>query len=316
MRIVLGLAALAACGPQLPPPDYAQGTVVEDRAAPVEPPSLGRLDDQLVDFAFDGGQLEFELYRGTNGKIRQLARSRYTVPVVIHWTLSDLENVEPMTPLDGVAVLPPASRPFGVGEQVMLAELDQIDPTRHYHRELNFRARFGDPRVTPTEYVYALPYPHGLTFSVLQGFGGAFSHTGSNQFAIDFDCPVATPVLAARPGVVVAANATAQGAGTTAEFLDYRRTNFVLVRHDDGTLGEYMHLAPSGIKVKPGEQVKRGQELALSGNTGFSSTPHLHFMVMTAGPDGVTAVSFPFRFAVAPKRVEAPVQGHHYAAWE
>jgi murein DD-endopeptidase MepM/ murein hydrolase activator NlpD len=123
-------------------------------------------------------------------------------------------------------------------------------------------------------------------------------------------------VLAARPGIVVAANAAAQGSGTTTEFLEYRRSNFVLVLHDDGTLGEYMHLAPSGIEVAPGQRVERGQPLALSGNSGFSSTPHLHFQVMTAGDDGVSLRSFPFRIAVAPNRVEEPTQGRRYAAWE
>ena len=151
---------------------------------------------------------------------------------------------------------------------------------------------------------------------MLQGFHGAFSHRGSNEHAVDFDCPVATSVLATRAGVIVAANGSAQGAGTTPEFLDYRRTNFVMVLHDDGTLGEYMHLAPSGVRVSIGQRVERGDELALSGNTGFSSTPHLHFQVITAADDGVNAQSFPFQFAVSPKRVETPVQGRAYPSWE
>jgi murein DD-endopeptidase MepM/ murein hydrolase activator NlpD len=127
---------------------------------------------------------------------------------------------------------------------------------------------------------------------------------------------VATKVLAARPGVVVASNASAQGAGTTPEYLEYRRTNFVLVLHEDGTLGEYMHLAPSSVEVQPGDFVERGQELALSGNTGFSSTPHLHFQVMTAADDGVSARSFPIQFAVGPHQVEEPIQGRSYPSWE
>ena len=73
----------------------------------------------------------------------------------------------------------------------------------------------------------------------------------------------------------------------------------MLVLHDDGTLGEYMHLAPRGVEVQPGTPVNRGDELALSGNTGFSSTPHLHFQVMTAGEDGISAQSFPFKIAVS-----------------
>ncbi|HEU4728098.1 MAG TPA: M23 family metallopeptidase, partial [Kofleriaceae bacterium] len=126
----------------------------------------------------------------------------------------------------------------------------------------------------------------------------------------------ATPVVATRPGVVVAINASAQGSGTTPEFLEDRRANFVIVRHDDGTLGEYMHLSPSGVEVHPGQRVRRGQEIALSGNTGFSTTPHLHFQVMTASADGLSKRSFPFELAVRPRQASPPVQGQRYAAWE
>jgi murein DD-endopeptidase MepM/ murein hydrolase activator NlpD len=318
MRAWLLLAWLTlGCGPP-PAPVYIQPPI-----QPLPPPTvasldvsgLGNLDDRLVDFAFDGGQVEFEMYR-SGDRIVQVARNRYAVPVMLAWTLSGFENVQAAGPSAGVAYLPPAPTPHGVGDAVVLAEMRQIDLRLRYRRDLNFKARFGDPRTRPAPYAYALPYPYGLTFSVLQGFHGSFSHKGSNEYAVDFDCPVATSVRAARPGVVVASNAAAQGSGTTAEYLDYKRTNFVIVQHDDGTLGEYMHLAPSSIVVKPGQRVERLQALGLSGNTGFSSTPHLHFQVMTAGTDGVTALSFPFVLSVSPDRVEEPMQGRRYSAWE
>lgn len=309
--IVLALA-VAGCGD----PVYPRARGADALAAPpVDPERLGELDDRMVDFAFAGGQLEFELYR-SGSRVAQVARNRYAVPIMIQWSIIAVDNLEPLTALEGATFLPAAPAPLGVGPPVVLAELEQFDPSRRYRREFYFRARFGDPRAEPTSYAYGLPYPVGRSFAVLQGFHGAFSHRGSNEFAVDFDCPVATPVLAARPGIVVAANAAAVGSGMTPEFLDYKRTNFVLVQHDDGTLGEYMHLSPSGVEVKPGQRVARGQSLALSGNTGFSSTPHLHFQVMTAGTDGASARSFPFRFAVAPNRVEAPRQGQRYTAWE
>lgn len=315
----LVLAVLAAgCPapePAYPQPQYQQYGTDSAASGVAEAAQLGTRDDRMVDFVFDGGQLEFEIYR-SGSRIAQVARNRYAVPVVIRWTLAELDNLEPRTATEGVALLPAAPGPLGVGQAVVLAELEQVDTSRRYRRELYFRARFGDPRAEPAPYAYGLPYPAGLTFSVLQGFHGAFSHRGSNEFAVDFDCPVATPVLATRPGVVVAAHAAAQGAGTTPEFLDYRRTNFVLLLHDDGTLGEYMHLSPSGVEVAPGQRIARGQAIALSGNTGYSSTPHLHFQVMTAGDDGVSARSFPFRLAIAPDRVEEPVQGRRYPAWE
>ncbi len=278
-------------------------------------PSRPRLDDSLIEFRFEGGQIEFEVWR-QGSRVTQLARNRYAVPLVMRWAIPTFANLTPLTPTEGVIVLPAADKPSGTSQSLVLAEFEIIDTAYRYRREISYRAKFGDPRARPEDYAYRLPYPTGLTFSVLQGFHGTFSHRGSNEFAVDFDCPVATPVLAARPGTVIAYNAAAQGAGTTPEFLDYKRTNFVLVLHDDGTVGEYMHLSPSGIEVKPGQRVERGSRLGLSGNTGFSSTPHLHFQVMTAGEDGASAQSFPFRLAVKPKRIEEPVQGRRYSAWE
>jgi murein DD-endopeptidase MepM/ murein hydrolase activator NlpD len=308
---------LAACQPAIAPGFAQRGdSETVEAAAPLGPPHVsGRLDDRRVDFQFEGGQLEFELYR-SGARIEQVVRNRYAVPVMIRWALGSLDNLEPMSPVEGTLLLPAAAAPLGIGETVVLAELQEIDPEQRYRRELYFHARFGDPEARPKPYTYALPYPHGLTFSVLQGFHGAFSHRGSNEYAVDFNCPVATPVMAARPGRVVAINASAQGSGTSPEYLDDKRANFVLVMHDDGTLGEYMHLAPSGVQVKPGQRVERRQELGLSGNTGFSSTPHLHFQVMTAGDDGISKQSFPFELAVRPHRSSPPVQGQRYAAWE
>jgi murein DD-endopeptidase MepM/ murein hydrolase activator NlpD len=311
MRVVAMLAAIALAGgcPAPAEPAYTP------RAFAQQPQAPRKLDDRLTDFAFDGGLIEFELYR-QGQRVTQVARNRYAVPMMIRWSLQTLDNVVPVTPLEGVTLLPAADAPYGLGAQVVLAELDHVDTTRAYSRQLFFRARFGDPRARPRPYAYRLPYPTGLTFSVLQGFRGTFSHYGSNEFAVDFDCPVATTVVAAREGIVVASHAAAQGSGTTPEFLDYKRTNYILVMHDDGTLGEYTHLAPSGIEVRAGNRVERGQRLGLSGNTGFSSTPHLHFGLMTANDDGMSARSFPFHLATAPGRVEAPVQGSRYSAWE
>ena len=323
MRRWFVLACLSvACVTNPPPPPYYGGPPDQP---PDSPPTLaaqrdaiardGKLDYHSVDFEFDGGQVELEMYRLGN-RIVQTARNRYAVPLMVSWSLSGMENLRPVTMPSGVIMLPHAPQPQGSGPIVILAELEMIDPTQGYRSAIVFQARFGDPGVQPIDYQYALPFPAGKTFSVLQGFHGAFSHHGSNEFAVDFDCPVATPVLAARPGMVVVANATAQGSGTTPEFLDYKRTNFVLVMHEDGTLGEYMHLAPATIQVKPGQRVERGQELALSGNTGFSSTPHLHFQVMTAARDGIAARSFPFVMAVAPGRVEEPTLSQPYTGWE
>jgi hypothetical protein len=57
------------------------------------------------------------------------------------------------------------------------------------------------------------------------------------------------------------------------------KANYLVIQHDDGSRSNYYHLAQNGIKVQVGQSVKEGDVVALSGNTGFSSTPHLHFFV-------------------------------------
>ncbi len=316
-----GLVLGCGCGPppaESPPPRYGAAVYAPPpqlAAAAYDPTVAGVVVDRASDLVFDGGRIEIEIRRD-HERVYEIARNYYAVPVVIAWTDADLSNLTGIGPLSGVVVLPTGGTPNQPGPPTVLTELQLIDLQQAFHRTMQMRARWGDPSARAEPYAYRLPFRAGQTFSVLQGFHGAFSHRGSNEYAIDFDCPVATSVLAARPGVVVAANASAQGSGTTQDFLDYRRTNFVLVLHDDGTLGEYMHLAPSGVRVSIGQRVERGDELALSGNTGFSSTPHLHFQVITAADDGVNARSFPFQFQVSQKRIETPVEGRSYPSWE
>ena len=308
--LVVWLAVAAGC----PPPPNPTYLPPSRDVASREPRGLGALDHRTVDFVFDGGQIELELYRrGT--RVVQTARNRYAAPIMIRWTNTTLENLEPLSSTEGVALLPAADRPLGRGPAVVLGELEQIDPALPYHRGLTFKARFGDPQIVPEDYDYRLPYPTGRTFAVLQGFHGAFSHSGSNEYAVDFDLPVATPVLATRPGIVVASNAIAQGAGTTPEYLDYKRTNFVLLLHDDGSLGEYLHLAPSSVEVAAGQRVERGQQIARS----------VHRLLVRAAPSlpgddgrdgrhGGALVPVPVRHRAATGRGAGP--GPRYVAWE
>ncbi|MCC0096794.1 MULTISPECIES: M23 family metallopeptidase [Streptomyces] len=108
------------------------------------------------------------------------------------------------------------------------------------------------------------------TLSATFGKGGTmWSHKHSGQ---DFACPVGTPVKAASAGTVVKAGPNGGGDGPA-------YGNAIVIKHANNTYSQYAHL--SKIKVRIGQKVAKGSQIALSGNTGNSSGPHLHFEIRT-----------------------------------
>ncbi|MCK6189672.1 M23 family metallopeptidase [Pseudomonas sp. EYE_354] len=137
-------------------------------------------------------------------------------------------------------------------------------------------------------YRYPLPW-RGGPFRLSQGPNGRYSHTDAkSRYAMDIAMPEGTPIIAARGGVVVNIENEQAGRGNDAS------GNFVRVQHDDGTQGVYLHLKQGSVSVRAGQRVAVGSPLGLSGNTGNSSGPHLHFVVQRAGAAGL--VSIPYEF--------------------
>lgn len=123
-------------------------------------------------------------------------------------------------------------------------------------------------------YVYDLPYSPGTSHRVVQGYGGKFSHT--NKAALDFGMPVGTPILASREGVVYNFKDKNDGGGPFPQYDS--KSNYIIIKHSDGSFGCYWHLRKNGVVVKKGK-VRKGQLIGYSGNTGFVLRPHLHFAV-------------------------------------
>jgi murein DD-endopeptidase MepM/ murein hydrolase activator NlpD len=151
-----------------------------------------------------------------------------------------------------------------------------------------FQYSLGNPVGVAQSYRYPLPW-RGGPFRLSQGAEGQYSHFGpKNRYAMDIAMPVGTPIIAARAGVVVKVENSQSGRGTDPS------GNFVRVLHNDGTMGVYLHLKQGSVSVREGQQVTVGSPLALSGNTGNSSGPHLHFVVQRNTGQGL--VSIPYQF--------------------
>ena len=133
-------------------------------------------------------------------------------------------------------------------------------------------------------YRYALPYAQTSSFRLVQGVNGSFSHQGASRYAFDFAMPEGTAVYAARDGQVIDLQESHNKGGASRRYAKY--ANFVTLLHDDGTTGDYYHLRKNGVAVSLGDHIKRRQLLGYSGNTGFSSLPHLHFAVYQAKSHG------------------------------
>ena len=124
-------------------------------------------------------------------------------------------------------------------------------------------------------FIYTLPFENKKRVFVIQAYESKLSHR--NERALDFKVKNGTKICAARQGVVVAARSDSDKGGLKDDNLS--DGNYVSIRHDDGSVAHYWHLQKDGVNVNIGDSVKAGQWIGLSGNTGYSAFPHLHFEV-------------------------------------
>ena len=133
-----------------------------------------------------------------------------------------------------------------------------------------------------SSFVYHLPYEENKAHLLVQGY---FSHyTHKNRAALDFKMKKGTKICAARAGVVIRLKEDGSKGGSKVKY----RTdgNFVVIQHEDSSRTGYWHIRFNGVLVNIGDTVRQGQAIALSGNSGYTYFPHLHFIVWRSDRKG------------------------------
>ena len=189
-----------------------------------------------------------------------------------------LTNLKSSIPNDEIIVIPADTKRF------LVAKITPVNPREGNQFSYTNTYNFGNvvQKDFEEDYIYSLPFTNGKTHLIFQGYNGKFSH--QKDAALDFDLKIGDPVYAAREGtVVLTEDSNLQGCPkiSCAKF-----NNKVLIMHNDGTFADYAHLKYKGVVVKKGDEIKKDQLIGYSGNTGFSSGPHLHFSVFINRIDG------------------------------
>lgn len=214
--------------------------------------------------------------------------NQYHGPAEIELSISGASNVRAEPPLPARFVLP------GTTEKP-LVRFSAVDPTESFSYRLAYRLVPGQPAEDlPEDSNFYPPFARGSRFPISQGLDDAQTHSdAANRYAVDIGMPSGTPVLAARAGVVMDFEDDFHGEGRQSpQFM--HRANFVRILHEDGSMAIYAHLQADSARVRPGMRVPAGHWIANSGNSGYSSGPHLHFVVQLN--TGMALDSLPFRF--------------------
>ena len=223
--------------------------------------------------------------------------NRIAGPVEIELDFKDNDNIVASPSLPLRATIP------GNTER-RVGTFSSADKYKPGSLSLSLHAVPGDPTAHVEAVDYHMPVA-GSDWRIDQGFGGSFSHREpASRYAIDIAVDEGTPVLAARGGLVMQVEDEFEGAGLDLEKFA-ARANHVRILHDDGSMAVYAHLQPDSVLVRAGRRIEAGHHIGASGNTGYSSGPHLHFAVQVNR--GMALESIPFTLVdAAGSQVDVP----------
>ena len=235
----------------------------------------------LVFLLFAGSltaQESVKVYTEQNGmSVNVFADNAEVIPMTVDVTLK-LQGIESTLENNrGLIVVPPQTQGF------LITTTKPKPRARQMSFGMESSVYMGDLSSIPDlDYVYSLPFEEDREVQIYQGYNGSFSHAGEK--ALDFGLDIGDGVTAARGGTVVQVVESNNKACKQKSCLKYN--NLIVIYHEDGTLAEYVHLDYNGALVEVGDVVAKGDLIGISGNTGWSSGPHLHFMVFQYTKNG------------------------------
>jgi murein DD-endopeptidase MepM/ murein hydrolase activator NlpD len=145
---------------------------------------------------------------------------------------------------------------------------------------IEFNSIIGDLSKKIIKEKISLPFPKNRLYKIIEGYNDSYSHnTAYSKNAIDFSLKINDTICSAADGHVVGVIKDYVSGGKTEDWLDY--SNYITIYHPKtGLFTQYVHLIKNGSFVKLGDTVIKGQPIGLSGMTGYTTVPHLHFNVI------------------------------------
>ncbi|MFN2334638.1 MAG: peptidoglycan DD-metalloendopeptidase family protein [Wenzhouxiangellaceae bacterium] len=209
---------------------------------------------------------------GTEREPEWALHNRLHGPVTVRVRLDQARNVVSDPDLPALVEVP--------GQDSKSIVLGPLDPRLGWGYRIEMSSVPGLVNaVHDPDFQYQAPIPKNITLRIGQGFNGRFTHQQPHsRYAVDIPLAVGTPILAARAGRVMDVERYFHQNGQDRE-RHGPRANYVRIVHTDGSMAVYAHLDYDAVLVRPGQQVEAGTTIARSGNTGFSTGPHLHFAV-------------------------------------